>query len=314
MLKRWKTGPRPKAGLLLAHGRRQDRRSTLAFRREADLLGLGHHRTADAAATAVQAVRPASVGQRKAVLRAPERRPLPEDWSSEETVASVRVLVVDGHPLSRVALSSLLGSEGFDVVGQAHDAMTATAMGGQLGPDVTLVDLDQLETPGVEAVRLIATSSGASRVVAMTAAAQQQDVIRTLAAGACAYVLKGRPTGEVIAAVHAAAAGESILSPAIVSGVVRWLQVHSAATSSRPALSPREVEVLELLVRGCDNARIAAALYVSRGTVKHHISSILTKLGVTNRLQAAVVAVEHGLLDRSYVLSVLSSRPQDAAD
>jgi DNA-binding NarL/FixJ family response regulator len=229
------------------------------------------------------------------------------------TVASVRVLVVDGHPLSRGAMSSLLASEGFDVVGQTHSAVTAAWIGGLLRPDVTLVDLDQLERTGVEAVRLIATSSRPSRVVAVTSRAAQQEVIGTLAAGAWAYVLKGRPTREVVAAVRAAAAGESVLSPAIATGLVRWLQRQSETTPSPPALTAREAEVLELLVRGWDNTRIAAALYLSRGTVKHHISSILMKLGVTNRIQAAVVAVERGLLDRDYVVRLISSSHEEAA-
>jgi DNA-binding NarL/FixJ family response regulator len=239
-----------------------------------------------------------SVPSGRRLRGAARARPLPEHSSSEEIAAIVRVLVVDGHPLSRVALSSLLRSVGFDVVGEANNAVTAAAMGRRLSPDVALIDLDQLETSGVEAVRLIAASSPPSRVVAMTTAAQQQDVIGTLAAGACAYILKGRPTREVVAAVHEAAAGESVLSPAIASTLVHWLRLQSADASSPPALTPREVEVLELLVRGWDNARIAAALYLSRGTVKHHISSIFTKLGVANRIQAAVVAVEQGLLDR----------------
>jgi DNA-binding NarL/FixJ family response regulator len=229
------------------------------------------------------------------------------------TVARVRVLVVDGHPLSRAAMSSLLASEGFDVVGQTHSAASAAWIGGLLRADVTVVDLDQLERPGVEAVRLIATSSEPSRVVAMTVAVGQQEVIGTLAAGACAYILKGSPTREVVAAVRAAAAGESVLSPAIVTALVRWLQRQTEAILSLPALTARELEVLALLVRGWDNARIAAALYLSRGTVKHHISSILTKLGVTNRIQAAVVAVERGLLDGSYVVRLTNPNRQEAA-
>jgi DNA-binding NarL/FixJ family response regulator len=199
------------------------------------------------------------------------------------------------------------------VVGQTHSAVTAAWVGGVVHPEVILVDLDQLERTGVEAVRLIATASSPSRIVAMTAGAREQEVIGTLAAGACAYILTGGPTREVIDAIHAAAAGESVLSPAIATGLVRWLQRRSEATGSPPALTAREMEVLELLVRGWDNARIAAALYLSRGTVKHHISSILMKLGVTNRIQAAVVAVERGLLDRDYVVRLISSSHEEPA-
>jgi two-component system, NarL family, nitrate/nitrite response regulator NarL len=216
----------------------------------------------------------------------------------DEPEGRIRVLVVDGHRLSRVGLSSLLGSVGFAVVGEAENALTAAAMVRALNPHVALIDLDQLERSGVEAVRLIAASSPPSRVVAITTAVEGQDVIGTLAAGACAYILKESPTHEIVAAIRAAARGESILSPRIAGRLVRWLRLQPANAGSAPALSPRELEVLELLVRGWDNAQIAAALYMSRGTVKHHISSILTKLGVDNRIQAAVRAIEQGLLDR----------------
>jgi DNA-binding NarL/FixJ family response regulator len=215
----------------------------------------------------------------------------------DEPPAHIRVLVVDGYSFSRLGLSSLLRSAALDVVGEARDAVTAAAIGRRLSPDVALMDLDLLGTSGVEAVRLMSVSSPLSRVVAIIGP-QHQDVIATLTMGACGCVLRGGPTREVVAAIRAAAMGESLVSPPLISRLVHRLRAQSARAPRRvPALSPRECQVLDLLARGWDNARIAAALYVSLGTVKHHISNILSKLGVENRIQAAVRAVQDGLLD-----------------
>jgi two-component system, NarL family, nitrate/nitrite response regulator NarL len=215
----------------------------------------------------------------------------------DEPSAHIRVLVVDGYSFSRLGLSSLLRSAALDVVGEAGDAVTAAAIGRRLSPDVALMDLDLLGTSGVEAVRLMSVSSPLSRVVAIIGP-EHQDVIATLTMGACGCVLRGGPTHEVVAAIRAAAMGESLVSPPLTSSLVHRLRAQSARAPRRvPALSPRECQVLDLLARGWDNARIAAALYVSLGTVKHHISNILSKLGVENRIQAAVRAVQDGLLD-----------------
>jgi DNA-binding NarL/FixJ family response regulator len=215
----------------------------------------------------------------------------------DEPPAYIRVLVIDGSPFSRVGLSSLLRSAGLDVVGEAGDAVTAAMMAPQVAPDVALMDLDLPGTSGAEAVRLLSASSPLSRVVVITVAAEHPDVMTTLAAGACGCILKDSPTRDVVAAVRSAARGESVVSPPIASRLVHLLRLQLATSGHAPALSPREFEVLDLLTRGWDNARIAAALYVSLGTVKHHISNILSKLGVENRIQAAVRAVQDGLLD-----------------
>ena len=242
------------------------------------------------------------MGRRRTAERpdaaAPQAHGLPNEpgESPGESLGHIRVLVVDGHPLSRIALSNLLRGVGFDV--EEANEVTAMAVARRLNPHVALIDLDQSGRSGAEMVRLIAASTSRCRVVAMTTVAELQEVIGTLAAGACGYVLKQRPTTELVAAVHAATRDESFLSPAITSRLVHWLRMQSANVSSAPALTPREREVLDLLVRGRDNAEIAATLFLSRGTVKHHISSILTKLGVDNRTQAAVRAVAQGLLDR----------------
>jgi DNA-binding NarL/FixJ family response regulator len=216
---------------------------------------------------------------------------------ANEARAGIRVLVADGHTFSRIGLSSLLRSVGLAVVGEAGDAMSAAAIGRRAKPDVALMDLDLLGTSAADAVRLMLASSPVSRVVAIIAA-EHDDVVATLAVGACGCIVRDSPAHEVVAAIRAAARGETVVSPPLMSRLIRRLQLEPAPARRRaPELSPREFEVLALLARGWDNAQIAATLYLSHGTVKHHISSILNKLGVENRIQAAVRAVRDGLLD-----------------
>jgi DNA-binding NarL/FixJ family response regulator len=208
----------------------------------------------------------------------------------------IRVLVVDGQPLSRSGLSSLMRNAGLDVVGETGDIARAAVLARRLTPDVALMDPALLGVSGVEAVRLMSGASPA-RVVTIISAAPQE-AIPTLAAGAFGCILRDDTPSQVVAAIRAAAGGDFVLSPSIASRLVeRLLPQPVNAYGQSPALSPREAEVLDLLTRGWDNARIAAALYVSVGTVKHHISNILSKLGVENRIQAAVRAVRDGLLD-----------------
>jgi DNA-binding NarL/FixJ family response regulator len=229
--------------------------------------------------------------------RLPSRRALAAEPIDVGRHADIRVLVVDGQPLSRSGLSRLMRDEGLDVVGEAGDAVTAAAMAQRLRPDVSLMDLALLGMYGVDAVRLMLSTCPSSRIVTIVAAAHQE-AVSILAAGALGCILKGGTTRELVGAISAAAMGEFAISPTIVRKLVARLQVQSGDASRHPpALSPREVEVLDLLARGWDNARIATALYLSVGTVKHHISNILSKLGVENRIQAAVIAVRSGLLD-----------------
>ena len=151
---------------------------------------------------------------------------------------------------------------------------------------------------GAEDTRRLAAAAPQSAIVVFTMTADEDDVVGPLAAGACGCVVKDAPLQDIASAIRAAACGESVVSPPVVTTLVRRLRREGAGElRGRPELTPRELEVLRLLARGWDNARIAAALYLARGTVKHHISSILLKLKVENRIQAAVRAVEEGLLE-----------------
>jgi two-component system, NarL family, nitrate/nitrite response regulator NarL len=216
---------------------------------------------------------------------------------AKDALADIRVLVVDGDAFSRIGLSSLLRSLRLTVVGEAGDATTAAAIGQRVSPDVALMDLDLLGTSGVEAVRLMSASSPRCRIVAIVAD-EHHDVAATLAVGASGCIVRDSPAQEVVTAIRAAAKGESVVSPSLMGRLVHRLSLEPRhAPPGTPVLSPREFEVLDLLARGWDNTRIATTLYVSHGTVKHHISNILRKLGVENRIQAAVRAVRDGLLD-----------------
>jgi DNA-binding NarL/FixJ family response regulator len=168
-------------------------------------------------------------------------------------------------------------------------------MARHLLPQVILIDLDSCST-ALEAIRLMAASAPQSRVVVLFAS-DDFDVPGALAAGACGCVLKRTSTNEILAAIRAAARGELVIAPRVIERLIRQMRQEARVASDAIQLTPRELETLDLLARGWDNARIATAMYVSRSTVKHHISSILKKLGVDNRLQAAVRALEEGLLD-----------------
>jgi DNA-binding NarL/FixJ family response regulator len=210
-------------------------------------------------------------------------------------VGETRVLVVDERPLVRIGVSGLLRGAGIDVVGEVSGPQAAATTARDVHADVILMNLKVTGMTGADAVRLVAGAALGSRVV-LLAAPDDPELMGALAAGACGALVEDPPTHEVVAAMRAAAAGDSVFSPPIARGLMRRLRLLGDV--DLPHLTARELDVLELLARGWDNARIGAALGVSRGTVKHHISSILSKLDVENRIQAAVRAVQQGLIGR----------------
>ena len=212
-----------------------------------------------------------------------------------EPSTKARVLVVGANPISSTGLSRLLRGAGFDVVGNEAGIRRGAAMARRLRPDVILVDLDWAGPSGLAAVRDIAASAPRARVVVRLA----DNDLEQLGAleGVYACVLKETPMREILVATRAAERRELEVSPPIAGGLVRRVRTRATQESDTLELTPRELQVLELLARGWENGRIAAALYMSRATVKRHISSILRKLDVDNRIQAAVRAVQEGLLD-----------------
>src|SRR5215218_6019207 len=219
-----------------------------------------------------------------------------------ETLASdlLRVMLVDDHDLFRTGLRNLLEEQGVHIVAEASDGASALSLVRELAPDVVVMDLNMPGMNGIEATREIARFAPLTRVLVLTISDQDNDVIDAILAGACGYLLKDSSIQELIAGIRAAARGESLISPTIASKVLQRVRASNRQpeieSTIRAELSDREVEVLKLIANGKDNAMIAAELHISPKTVKNHISNILMKLQIDNRIQAAVYAVRSGIV------------------
>ncbi|HEY7537226.1 MAG TPA: response regulator transcription factor [Gaiellaceae bacterium] len=211
-----------------------------------------------------------------------------------------RVLLVDDHDLFRTGLRTLLEEQGVEVVGEAETGSEALRLIREVAPEVVVMDLNMPGISGVEATRQIAMIAPLTRVLVLTISDLDGDVMDAIMAGACGYLLKDASINELMAGIRAAAAGESLVSPVIASKMLQRLRATSTssheAQAIRSELSDREIQVLKLIANGKDNAQIAADLHISPKTVKNHISNILMKLQIENRIQAAVYAVRSGLV------------------
>jgi DNA-binding NarL/FixJ family response regulator len=220
--------------------------------------------------------------------------------TSAEEATSARVLLVDDHDLFRTGLRNLLEERGVQVAGEAGAGAEAVRLVRELAPDVVVMDLHMPGMSGVEAIRQIAAIAPLIRVLVLTISDQDDDVLDAILAGACGYLLKDASVDELIRGIEAAAVGESLVSPAIAGKVLQQVRSTAvspdAAESIRTELSHRELDVLKLIANGNDNAMIAAQLHISPKTVKNHISNILMKLQIENRIQAAVYAVRSGIV------------------
>jgi DNA-binding NarL/FixJ family response regulator len=211
-----------------------------------------------------------------------------------------RVLLVDDHDLFRTGLRTLLEGQGVDVVGEAETGTGALSLIREVAPEVVVMDLNMPGIGGVEATRQIAMIAPLTRVLVLTISDQDADVMDAILAGACGYLLKDAAIQELMAGIRAAAAGESLVSPVIAAKLLQRLRATNSSPreleSIRSELSDREIQVLKLIANGKDNGQIAADLHISPKTVKNHISNILMKLQIQNRIQAAVYAVRSGLV------------------
>jgi DNA-binding NarL/FixJ family response regulator len=216
------------------------------------------------------------------------------------TSDTLRVLLVDDHDLFRTGLRNLLEEQGLDIVGEASTGGEAVAHVGELSPDVVVMDLNMPSMGGVEATQHIAEVAPLTRVLVLTVSDEDSDVTDAILAGACGYLLKNSSIDELVAGIRAAARGEALISPHIAGKVLQRVRATSAHSGIealiRTELSEREIEVLKLIANGKDNAVIAAELHISPKTVKNHISNILMKLQIDNRIQAAVYAVRSGIV------------------
>ena len=205
----------------------------------------------------------------------------------------LRVIIADDHPFYRQGLSDLLTKSGIEVVGEAADGQAAIQLAGEVAPDVVVMDLNMPGLSGAEATRRLTERNPSARVLVLSVSAEEADVTDAILAGAMGYVLKDSPVEEVVAGIAAAAKGESLISPRIASQLIRKIRDREHAEPQMPPLplSDRELEVLRLVADGKTNQEIGELLFIGPSTARNHISSILMKLQVDNRVQAAVRAV-----------------------
>ena len=212
------------------------------------------------------------------------------------------VLIADDQALVRVGLRKILESEReTTVVGEAADGEDAVAETRRLRPDVVLMDIRMPVLDGIEATRRIVCAQPDTRVLMLTTFGLDGYVYDALHAGASGFMLKDAPPEEIAAAVRIVASGEALLAPAVTRSVIEEFARQQPAVPSAPPraveeLTPREKEVLELLVRGLSNPEICERLVISDATAKTHVARILQKLGVRDRIQAVIYAYEHGLV------------------
>ena len=205
------------------------------------------------------------------------------------------MLVVDDHEVVREGLRAFLELQnGIEVAGEATDGEEAIAVAERLDPDVVLMDLVMPKLDGLGAMRELRKRVPRARVIVLTSFLDDDKLLPALRAGAAGYLLKNAPPPELARAVRAAHAGEALLDPVVAARLVETL---AGDGDPLDRLTPREREVLELIGRGFPNKRIARRLEVSEKTVKTHVGHVLAKLGVTDRTQAAVVAVRAGLVE-----------------
>jgi len=213
---------------------------------------------------------------------------------------SPRVLLVDDHEIYRAGLRGLLEEAGIDIVGEAANGETALQLVEEKHPNVVIMDLNMPGIGGIEAARHISTLAPLTRVIMLTVSSAAPDITDAVLAGACGYLLKSATTQEIVSGIAAASRGDALLSPSVAAKLLERVREQPVRpTVPDPAsasLTDREIEVLRLLSSGMDNAEIGRTLFISPSTVKNHISSILLKLQIENRIQAAVYAVRSGLV------------------
>ena len=215
---------------------------------------------------------------------------------------SIRLAIVDDQGMVRAGFRSLLeGESDFEVVGEAGNGEEAVAMVSELVPDVTLMDIRMPVLDGIAATRRIVESGVETKVLVLTTFDLDEYVFEALRAGASGFLLKDAPAEELAAAVRVVAAGESLLAPGVTRRVIDAFVRRDSPPSAGPdprlhALTPRELEVLSLLARGRSNRDIAETLFVSEGTTKTHVSNVLTKLDLRDRVQAVIFAYESGVV------------------
>jgi len=214
----------------------------------------------------------------------------------------IRILLVDDHTLFRSGIKALLQrQDDFEVVGEAGDGLEGLKRAKSLQPDVVLLDLHMPGISGREAVKLLAEEVPACNVLLLTVSEDAEDLIETIRAGARGYLLKNIETDFLLNAISSAARGESVVSPQMTGKLMMGVRMGKEVApqeDDKEKLSPREKDIIALLAKGVSNKEMANTLNVAESTIKIHVQNILKKLHLTSRVQAAVYAVEHGLVQK----------------
>ena len=242
---------------------------------------------------------------------------LPDEDAEAPDAPPIRVLVVDDHDLFRTGLRRLLEAEGLHVVAAERSGEAAVRVAAQLDPQVVVMDVQMPGMSGIEATRRIVGASPSTAVLMLSISDDEETVLAAVLAGASGYLLKNAGLEEIVRGVRATAAGESALSTEVAAGLLAQLRRHGPLdepVADDSGLSERELAVMCLVVDGCGNGEIARRLHVSTSTIKHHVASSLVKLGVENRVQAAVLAVRTGLVESQDGRTWVPGRPAMPTD
>jgi two-component system nitrate/nitrite response regulator NarL len=237
-------------------------------------------------------------------MDSPESSSRPE-WRPAESSAALRVVIADDHTIFRKGLRSVLEAEmGFTVVGEAADGEEAVELCRGLQPHLLLLDLAMPGQSGMDALAELATSPSPVpvRTILLTAGIQKDEIVKALQLGAAGVVLKSAPTDLLFKSIRSVMAGQHWIGREAVSDLVQALREQMAHSTEKPArkrfgLTPREIEITSAVVSGLSNKEIAKKLSLSEDTVKHHLTNIFDKMGASNRLELALFAVHHRLLE-----------------
>ncbi|MCB0168224.1 MAG: response regulator transcription factor [Anaerolineae bacterium] len=212
------------------------------------------------------------------------------------TQPTIRVLVVDDHDVVRMGIQALLGEiEDIEVVGEAGDGLQAIEQAGRLEPDVILIDLVMPQMNGIEAIRHISARQPNTRLLVMTSFSGDDMVFPAIKAGALGFLLKDTKPAELIQAIRRVYRGEPSLHPSIARKLLQEVSQLEPEPPTREPLTEREIEVLRLVAHGLDNRQVAEQLVIAEVTVRSHVSHILDKLHLANRVQATLYALREGL-------------------
>lgn len=220
--------------------------------------------------------------------------------TAEETAKKIRIALIDDHTLFRSGLKALLTRQSdFEIVGEAADGLEGVKLVEQIKPDIVLLDLDMPTMSGNEALAQILETDPSMKVLMLTVSEDDDDLAECMRLGAVGYLLKKIDADFLLQSIRHAVAGDSVISPEMTSKLVMKLRNDTYRASSASAdiesLTPRERQTLAWLARGVSNKEIARTLDLAESTVKVHVQSVLRKLNIKSRVQAAVFAVEHHL-------------------